>query len=76
MYTLASLNGESINSVIYPGQVLRVSGSASVSSSRYYIVRNGDNLSSIAYRLGTSVYHLTSSNGIRNANLVYSGQVS
>lgn len=75
MYTLASLNGESINSVIYPGQVLRVSGSASVSSSRYYTVRNGDNLSSIAYRLGTSVYHLTSSNGIRNANLIYPGQV-
>lgn len=75
MYTLASLNGKSISSVIYPGQVLRVRGSASVSSSRYYTVRNGDNLSSIAYRLGTSVYHLTSSNGIRNANLIYSGQV-
>lgn len=75
MYTLAQLNGKSINSVIYPGQVLRVSGSASVSSNRVYRVRSGDNLSSIAYRLGTSVYHLTSTNGIRNANLIYPGQI-
>ena len=75
MYTLASLNGKSIWNTIYPGQVLRVSGSARISSSRSYVVRSGDNLSSIAYRLGTSVYHLTSSNGIWNANLIYPGKV-
>lgn len=72
MYTLAANNGLSINSVIHPGQVLKVKGNATVS--RKYTVRNGDNLSSIASRLGTTVSHLQSLNGIRNANLIYPGQ--
>ena len=38
-------------------------------------VRYGDNLSTIAYRLGTSVNHLVATNGLRNANLIYPGQV-
>ena len=75
MYTLASLNGKSISSIIYPGQVLRVGGNANTSAVHTYTIRNGDFLSTIAQRLGTSVGHLTSMNGIGNPNLIYPGQV-
>ena len=73
MYTLASINGKSISSVIYPGQVLKVSGNVT-NSYRYYNVRYGDNLSTIANRLGTSVSHLVTINGLSNPNLIYPGQ--
>lgn len=43
-------------------------------SSRVYVVKNGDNLSAIASRLGVSVNHITSKNGIANPNLIYPGQ--
>lgn len=41
----------------------------------YYVVKYGDNLSTIASRLGTSVSHLVSLNGLRNPNLIYVGQM-
>lgn len=41
---------------------------------RSYQVRSGDTLGAIARKLGTSVSHLQSTNGIRNANLIYPGQ--
>lgn len=72
MYTLAANNGLSINSVIHPGQVLRVNGRAS--SSRVYVVKSGDCLSTIASRLGTSVANLQSKNHIGNPNLIFVGQ--
>lgn len=71
--TLQSANSIRNANLIYPGQVLRVSGQAT--SQRTYTVRYGDNLSTIASRLGTTVSHLQSMNGIRNANLIYPGQV-
>lgn len=70
---LASLNGISNPNWIYPGQVLKISGSQS--SSRTYTVRYGDTLSGIASRLGVSWYSLKAKNGIGNANLIYPGQV-
>lgn len=73
MYTLAANNGLSINSVIHPGQVLTIKGGTSAAT-RHYVVRNGDTLSGIAYRMGTTVAHLQAVNGIRNANLIYVGQ--
>ena len=75
MYTLVSINGKSISSIIYPGQVLRVGGNANTSAVHMYTIRNGDFLSTIAQQLGTSVGHLTSMNGIGNPNLIYPGQV-
>ena len=68
---LASLNGISNPSWIYPGQVLKLSGS---SPTRTYTVRDGDTLSGIASRLGTSWTSLKAKNGISNANLIYPGQ--
>lgn len=41
---------------------------------RYYTVLNGDNLSTIAKRLGTTADYLASLNGIVNKNLIYAGQ--
>ena len=69
---LQSANNIHNANLIYPGQILRVSGQAT--AQRTYTVRSGDNLSVIASRLGTTVGHLQSVNGIRNANLIYPGQ--
>ncbi len=69
---LQSVNNIRNANLIYPGQVLRVSGQAT--SQRTYTVRYGDNLSTIASRLGTTVSHLQNVNGIRNVNLIYPGQ--
>ncbi|MDO4964828.1 MAG: LysM peptidoglycan-binding domain-containing protein, partial [Streptococcus gallolyticus] len=70
---LASLNGISNPNLIYVGQVLQVTGSAS-NSSVYYTVQSGDNLSSIAARYGTSYQSIASLNGLANPNLIYAGQ--
>lgn len=69
---LASINDISNPNWIYPGQVLKLSGS---SSTRSYTVRSGDTLSGIASRLGTSWTALKAKNGIANANLIYPGQI-
>lgn len=77
MYKLASLNGKSINSTIYPGQRIKVSGSSVQSSSntgRYRIVQRGDSLSRISYLTGYSINYLANKNGIRNINSIYPGQ--
>ena len=71
--TLASLNGISNPNLIYVGQVLQVTGSTT-SSSVYYTVQSGDNLSSIASRYGTSYQSIASLNGLANPNLIYAGQ--
>ena len=42
---------------------------------RKYIVKSGDTLSGIAYKLGTTVNNLRSGNNIGNPNLIYVGQV-
>ena len=41
---------------------------------RTYTVRSGDNLSTIAKRLGTSTNNLVAKNGIKNRNRIYPGQ--
>jgi len=43
--------------------------------SRWYTVRRGDNLSTIARRLGTSVWKLKEANNIDRRNRIYRGQV-
>ena len=70
---LASLNGLSNPNMIYAGQVLKVSGA--VSTTKTYTVQYGDNLSSIAVKLGTTYQSLAQRNGLSNPNLIYPGQV-
>ncbi|EGO2633254.1 LysM peptidoglycan-binding domain-containing protein [Enterococcus faecalis] len=69
--TLAALNGLTNPNLIYPGQVLKVNGSA---TSNVYTVKYGDNLSSIAVKLGTTYQALAALNGLANPNLIYPGQ--
>ena len=69
--TLAALNGLTNPNLIYPGQVLKVNGSV---VSNIYTVQYGDNLSSIAAKLGTTYQTLAALNGLANPNLIYPGQ--
>ncbi|MBK5077100.1 LysM peptidoglycan-binding domain-containing protein [Lactococcus lactis] len=71
---LARQNSLSNPNMIYTGQVIRFTDGQSVATSRTYTVRSGDNLSSIASRLGTTVQSIISMNGISNPNLIYAGQ--
>ena len=80
---IMSLNGLS-NFNIYPGQKLKVSGTASSSSSitsgntssgstTTYTVKSGDSLSAIAAKYGTTYQKIMSLNGLTNFN-IYPGQ--
>lgn len=74
---LAQINGIANPNLIYPGQVLKVTGTASApqtSTSVVYTVKSGDTLSGIAAKYGTTYQHLASINGISNPNLIYPGQ--
>ncbi|MCT3129991.1 LysM peptidoglycan-binding domain-containing protein [Lactococcus lactis] len=71
---LARQNSLSNPNMIYTGQVIRFTGGKSGATARSYTVHSGDNLSSIASRLGTTVQSLVSMNGISNPNLIYAGQ--
>lgn len=78
---MASNNIANAN-VIYVGQRLVVPGSGSApaassalpSGDGYYVVRRGENLSSIAAAYGMTTGDLMRLNGINNANMVYVGQ--
>ncbi|WP_426427552.1 LysM peptidoglycan-binding domain-containing protein [Staphylococcus equorum] len=80
---IMSLNNLS-NTNIYPGQKLKVSGTASTGgssssggtssgSTTTYTVKSGDSLSAIAARYGTTYQKIMSLNGLSNTN-IYPGQ--
>ncbi len=81
---LARANGLTTRSFVYVGQRLRIPGRGPASSSptsppnagtsRVYIVRRGDTLSTIAARFGVSLSALIRANSIRNPSLIYVGQ--
>lgn len=56
-------------------EILQTSTQAQTATSGTYVVQQGDSLSTIATRFGTTVSALQSANNIRNANLIYPGQV-
>lgn len=70
--TLSAINGIGDPNQIWPGQVLKVTGTASQEST--YYVQAGDTLSSIAAKFGTTVANLASINHISNPNVIYVGQ--
>lgn len=70
--TLQSLNNIRNANLIYVGQVLKIGRQAT--NTNVYTVRQGDTLSAIASRLGTSVSSLASRNHISNPNLIFVGQ--
>lgn len=69
---LAAVNGIGDPNQIWPGQVLKVTGTASQEST--YYVQTGDTLSAIANKFGTTVSNLVSINHISNPNVIYVGQ--
>lgn len=65
--------------LIYPGQVIKIytkvdGNSNQNSSSKIYIVQEGDTLSGIAQKYNTTVNELIKINDIQNPNLIYPGQ--
>lgn len=84
---LAKINGIPDPNKIYPGQVIKLTGSApaakpaskpaakpSAPAAQYYTVIKGDNLTKIAKKYGTTVQQIAAWNGIKNDNLIYPGQ--
>ncbi|MEO9248845.1 LysM peptidoglycan-binding domain-containing protein [Citricoccus nitrophenolicus] len=82
-----SANGLSSTSTIYPGQKLRLSGSAGSSSSpsssagsttgaaaSTYTVKSGDTLSGIAARNGLGLSTLLKANGLSSTAIIHPGQ--
>lgn len=74
---ILALNSQITNpNLIYPGQVLRISGSVNTSSyTTHYTVKSGDTLASIASQFGTTVYAIQAANPYLYYNSIYTGQV-
>lgn len=74
---LAKINNLANPNLIYPGQVLKVGGSAAPApapaQSKVYTVKSGDTLSGIAAAHGTTWQKLQQINGIANPNLIHPG---
>ena len=80
MYQLAQLNGMSINTVIHPGQKIRVKGTikngakpVKNTNTSFYVVRPGDSWWSIAAKHGLSMYALASRNGKTIYSVIHPG---
>lgn len=78
--SLVALNGIANKNLIYPGQVLKLSGQAAAAattsaSPQSYTVVKGDTLSGIAQRYNTSWQTLQAINGLADPNKIYPGQV-
>jgi LysM repeat protein len=71
---LVQLNGIQNPNLIYPGQIIKIQGGTSADQ-QTYTVQPGDTLSGIAARFGTTVNTLVQLNGIKDPNLIYSGQI-
>ena len=72
---IAELNGISNPNLIYPGQVLKISGGGTTSSKRTYTVKSGDTLSGIGQKLGVNWKDIANKNGISSPYTIYPGQV-
>lgn len=76
---LAELNGIANPNLIYPGQVLTISGAYSsntnTESVATYTVKTGDCLSAIGKRLGVSWLDIANRNGIHSPYTIFPGQV-
>ncbi|UVX99602.1 MAG: glycosyl hydrolase family 25 [Bacteriophage sp.] len=76
---LAELNGIANPNLIYPGQVLTISGAYSsntnTESVTTYTVKSGDCLTSIGKRLGVSWIDIANRNGIHSPYTIFPGQV-
>ena len=74
---IASLNNISNPNIIYVGQylVIPTTSNANISTATTYTVKNGDTLSGIANKFGTTYQKLAEINGISDPNKIFAGQV-
>ncbi|XAS68957.1 LysM peptidoglycan-binding domain-containing protein [Micrococcaceae bacterium Sec5.7] len=89
-YALLKLNNLKPNTIIYPGQKIKLTGSASapaatkapaaaapaaaMSGGSTYTVKSGDTLGAIAARHGVRLAQVLSSNGLNMGSIIYPGQ--
>ncbi|MEV8146123.1 LysM peptidoglycan-binding domain-containing protein [Specibacter sp. NPDC078709] len=87
--SIFSLNGLNGSSIIYPGQKIKVGGTAAAAApsstatapaaqaatSGKYTIKSGDTLSAIAAKHGVSVSALVAANGISASAVIYPGKV-
>lgn len=71
---IAQANGLVYPYTIYPGQEL-VLPIQEITSPRYYVVRPGDTVISIADRYGLELEDILSLNNLENPNIIYPGQI-
>ncbi|WP_426998941.1 LysM peptidoglycan-binding domain-containing protein [Pseudarthrobacter sp. N5] len=88
-YAVLRLNNLKANTIIYPGQKIKLTGSAAApaapapapapapavaSGGSSYTVKSGDTLSAIAARQGVRLAEVFSWNGLNMASIIYPGQ--
>jgi LysM repeat protein len=77
--SVLAVNGLGWKSLIFPGQVLRLSGATStapvVSRPTRYTIKSGDTISGIAERYGLSTQGLLALNKLSRTSIIYPGQV-
>jgi LysM repeat protein len=80
--SVLALNGLGWKSVIFPGQVLKLTNGGAVraappvapTATSRYTIQKGDTISHIAVRFGLSVQTLLTANGLGWASIIYPGQ--
>ena len=77
--SVLAVNGLGWKSLIFPGQVLRLSGASStapvVSRPTRYTIKRGDTISGIAERYGLTTQGLLALNKLSRTSIIYPGQV-
>lgn len=71
---IAQANGLGYPYTIYPGQEL-ILPICEITSPRYYVVRPGDTIFSVADRYGLEPEDILSLNKLENPNIIYPGQI-
>ncbi len=71
---IAKANGLVPPYTIFPGQEL-ILPIEDIQSPRYYVVRPGDTILSIADRYGLELENILSLNKLENPNIIYPGQI-
>ena len=86
MHTVLKANGLKVNSIIHPGQKIKLAGSsgsaapaeqaapAKKQSSATYTVKSGDTLGAIAARHGVSLPSVLKANGLSMTSIIHPGQ--
>lgn len=72
--TLVILNNISNQNLIYVGQRIQIP-KTTISNCQDYTIQGGDTLTSIAKKFSTTIGNIAKTNGIKNVNIIYAGDV-